>query len=183
MYEDNLEYAKGRLELTLVRVKEEPFFVHTVKNIGKTMVAEGVFFYKEGEISVVKMSDLNLEPVPLGYINYGPSAYFLLRKPARKWKQGLNTGNMGFVGAQGFRDFPPREMRETVLGIYPTFKDSLNLIKTHVKVAFCREFAITENKHILYRERNVGKVDKLVSLEPRYNYLSEYLEEMINVGA
>ena len=36
----------------------------------------------------IKNMDLNLQQFPLGYVNYDKSAYYLQRKPLRKWKQG-----------------------------------------------------------------------------------------------
>ncbi|MCP4364974.1 MAG: hypothetical protein GY800_06700 [Planctomycetes bacterium] len=37
----------------------------------------------------IKECDLNLEPIKLGYMNYRGSAYYVQRKPLRKWKQGI----------------------------------------------------------------------------------------------
>ena len=182
MYEDNLEYAKGRLESTLVRVGEEPFYVHQIKTLGPSMIAEGLF-YHSGEVKTVKLSSINIEPVPLGYVNYGAHCYFIMRKPARKWKQGLCFGNIAFVGAQGFREFPINEMRNTIKNIYPTFNEATRLVKgEHKSVAFSRDFAVTRNNEVLYRGRQVGVWDKLINLNDKYKYLSEYVEECANAG-
>jgi hypothetical protein len=37
----------------------------------------------------IRNMDLQLEPIKLGYVNYRGNAYYLQRKPLRKWKQGL----------------------------------------------------------------------------------------------
>lgn len=45
----------------------------------------------------IKLADLTLSPIPLGYINNALTTYYVQRKPLRKWKQGLYVEYLEFV--------------------------------------------------------------------------------------
>lgn len=183
MYEDSPEYAKGRLEGTIVRVGEEPVTVKGVGVVGKRLVAR-VVYLKDDEEKVVDIKNLNLEPVPLGFINTNADSFYMVRKPMRRdWKQGLRQGNFTFIGAEGFYEIPGPNLRDTVLNIYPKPEEAINLVKNKrvKKVAFSRDFAVAQGGYLLYKgKRQVGTFDKIFTLNPKYNYLNEYLQETLH---
>lgn len=182
MYSDNLEYAQTRLNKTLVRVGEEPFYIREVDDWGDGVAVEG-YFYKSPHIKqTFLVGELNLEPVPLGYVNYEGGAYYLSRKNMREdWRQGLRQGNMFFIGPEGFFDFPIEPMRDTILNNYPSFQEAVKYIEEEIvdQVAFSRRFALGRGKRLMYKGRVVGTYDKLAKLSEAYIYLTEYLNEVM----
>ena len=194
MYSDNLAYAKQRLEGTLVRVGEEPFYitrVTTTENVDiedddddeedhqGDIVCEGVLI-KDNSKSIVKVDSLNLCPVPLGYVNLNEDVIYFVRKPMRNdWRQGLRENNSASVGAEyyGLPDY--KHLRQTILNIYPSVKTCQEYLKLGYRsVAFSRDFAISA-KNLFYRGRICGEG---LELYPKYNYLKEYLNEVIDAN-
>jgi hypothetical protein len=179
MYEDNLDYARQRLLKTLVRVGKDPFFVETISARG---VVQGILISEdEDTIAEVKMKDLNLEPVPLGFVNINKDVVFAVRKPMRRdWRQGLRLGNMAFLTRQGFDRFPFRQLRNTILNNYPSLHDIKHIhLKTCKRVAFSRNFALDREGQLWYKGDNiVGRYDNLFELDPQYKYLNEHLQEV-----
>jgi hypothetical protein len=185
MYNDNVEYASQRLAGTIVRVGEVPVYVSSVFETRQ----EGILCKiqelqdTEDDSKFVSVDNLNLEPVPLGYVNYGPSSYYMVRKPMRNdWRQGLRRGNSAFIGDEGFYELPHQELNQTILGKYPKVKDALALVKTRIKdkVAFSRDFAVGYDKTLHYKGRRVGTFDKQMTLDKKYFYLNEYLQETLD---
>jgi hypothetical protein len=179
MYKDNIPYAKQRLVGTIVRIKDEPVKVLDISPKG---IATAYFLKDENEF-FTDIDNLNLEPVPLGYINYKNQAYYLVRKPIREdWRQGLRVGNIAFIGPQGFMEFPRKELRDTILNQYPTFAQAVEAVakQRKAKVAFSRVFAVSADKELLYKERVVGSFDKLPQLSDKFRYLHECLQEFFN---
>jgi len=183
MYDDNLEYAKGRLEGTVVRVGNEPVLVMGVNAVGGKIVSRVVPLDDLGNEKIVKVADLNLEPVPLGYVNHQGGAYYVTRKPMRRdWKQGLRQNNICFVGAEGFYDMPWYDIQKTILGEYPKPLDAIDQVtRGRLKsVAFSRDFSVDNQRRLNYKGRHVvGTYDKMFTLSPKYNYLNEYLQETL----
>lgn len=69
----------------------------------------------------IKEAELNLEPVPLGYVNNRSNAYYIRRKPLRKWKQGLYADYLEVTG-QGKID-PYRRAVHKQVGVAHLFAD------------------------------------------------------------
>jgi hypothetical protein len=179
MYKDNIAYARQRLLGTVVRIKDEPVKVTNISDKGIVTA----HFLKDVKEFYTDLDNLNLEPVPLGYLNYRGSAYYVVRKPMREdWRQGLRIGNIAFIGEEGFMELPKEELRNTILNSYPTFSEAVEAVtkKKSRKVAFNRVFAVSSDKELLYKQRVVGSFDKLPHLTDKFRYLHECLQEFFN---
>lgn len=183
MYEDNLDYARGRLEGTVVMLFGEPIEVKEIDYDGAVRVRR---LKDPDEYFYCNLSDLDLVGQnKLGYVNYGPGAYYLMRKPLRNdWRQGLRMSNVCFQGEEGFGRFPFNELRDTILGNYPSFVEASGRINSGpcYRVAFSRCFALGDGNKIYYKQRLVGSYDKIVTLFEHFKYLTEHLEEILEVN-
>lgn len=84
---------------------------------------------------------------PLGYINFMGSAFYLRRVPSRVQKQGLDKHFVASepVGLQGSNWFFSKDMKDCILGIYPSVAEamqSIDLGKAE-SVGVRRNFAIS----------------------------------------
>lgn len=185
MYDD-LEYAKGRLEDTIVRVGNEPLHVEEVfysNEEDESMSCTGHLLFS-GKAVQVSLSDIILESSPLGYVNHTDEqeASYFVRKPMRNdWRQGLRPGNMTVCGKEVVYRSRLEDLAYTIKGIYPTIKECNDMLDRGWQVvAFCRDFALSQTKKIFYKGRPVGTYDKMFTLDEKYKYLSEYLNEAVN---
>lgn len=182
MYSDNIEYARTRLLGTVVMLDKEPVLVEDIDMDCETEI----LYLKDGSHSTCHVDDLDVVGQnKLGYINYEGYSYHMVRKPLRNdWRQGLRMGNMVFTGEQGFYEVPSFQLRATILGLYPTFQQAAEgVLGGHArKTAFSRHFAVNDEGYVLYKERTVGKFDKLIDLQEKFKYLTEYLNEVMEVG-
>lgn len=199
MYGKDYEYARTRLEGTIVRnaIDNEPLLVHAILNDGnckvrflKDMEGETIFdgFWPGG---YVRLSDLNLKPVPLGFVNSNGIASYLSRIPMRKdWKQGLRGANCGSTNLRLDR-IKAQDFRNCVLGDFPKFKTALEQVQNkpttragNKVIAFHRHWALAscQGKIFLYYKGTsiVGTViDGQPVLDPSYTHLTEYLKEVV----
>jgi hypothetical protein len=178
MYSDNIEYARGRLKDTIVMYQGEPIWVELIDRDATVH-----FMYLEDRSGgFCHLDELDMVGQnKLGYINFGPSACHIVRKPLRHdWRQGLRLGNIAFSGPQGFYELPLAELRHTILGRYPTFQQAAEEVSRGVeKRAFSRNFAVQAGGVLLYKERQVGRFDKLVELSEQFKYLTESLNDIV----
>lgn len=178
MYSDNVDYARGRLTGTIVMYDKEPVLILEVFDD-----AHASFRYLAGGEGECHLDALDLVGQNrLGYVNYNQTSYHLVRKPMRNdWRQGLRMGNMAFTGPQGFYELPSIEFRNTVLGIYPTFQQAAERVSGGIweKCAFSRNFSLGEEGRLYYRERWVGKWDKMAELQEKFKYLTESLNDIM----
>lgn len=173
MYEDDVEYADGRLRGTIVRVDCEPVFVNEVISVKGEVHIQGFYLADRSEVST-PITNVNLEPVPLGYVNTFFGARYLCRRPIRNdWRQGLRDYNcVNERGENVLNEVPLENLRETILGIYPSF-DLAVRDNSGKSIAFSRNFALTKDKTLLYKGKPVGVKDILA---PTHSYLSRHLE-------
>ena len=188
MYTD-VNYAAARLVGTIARVGGK---ATKIVGLNKTEVHHSPL-RGEGNIEVAKIKDLDITPVPLGYINLGGRAYYTCRSSVRKdWKQGLRNTTLRVLDP-GVRlmidEAVLKELGNTIEDVFPAFKDALkNVAKGLVRsVAFSRDFAIArsetdegEVKNVLrYKGAyEVGEVSRAgdITLHPNYNWLAESVE-------
>ncbi len=145
LYNDK-NYAGERLNGTIVRYNEKAVRVIAIGN------ATAVQYLNNGVAENVPYARLDLNPVPLGYCNFGGNAIYLSRSPVREdWKQGLRPGTMRAtflekpkalaindeelhqlrrIGEEA--DFPLRlknipdvELAKTIEGVFPTLDEVL----------------------------------------------------------
>ena len=177
-YRNDNDYAKGRIEGTYLSYKG---CVVLVEQLGAR-----TFHYLVGpkfdERKTGNTKDLSLTPIKLGYSNGGNNTSYLLRIPARRWKQGvdpqavatLSTYYGDGVGVGG------KDFHFTHKGLYPSVKEATEkAIKRKRVYAFSRSFAVLPDKKVEYRGRYVvGKVENnRVVLLDKFNYLERLLVE------
>jgi hypothetical protein len=133
------------------------------------------------------LDDIDLTPVPLGYVNHEDSSVYAMRIPLRHcWKQGLCQGNFHTISNEGCDrhrsvSLPSERIFATINGVYPKFKEASKKVgfKGVLNVAFSREFAISKD-NIFYKGRNVGyHLDEDIRFVDRFSYLKPRLKEVI----
>lgn len=177
-------YANNRLAGTIVRYNGRPINVMEIH--GGKVVAIDILTGDQ----IVKAYDdkLDINPVPLGYVNTGTKAYYTARCPVRKdWKQGLRGNTFRAVAAGGGKVYSEMlnmtHVGQTILGDYPSFKKCVQQVKaaTVDSIAFCRDLAIDFQGTIwLKGEYDIATVDlstnKYKMKENGY-WAEEYLKE------
>jgi len=210
MYSDNPAYAKMRLQYTIVRVGLEPFKVTgilgqrdeefepevededifdppqekevVVAKYTGALLCEGYYLKESRKLHQVEVDSLNLEPVSLGYVNVEDRAIFVVRKPMRQdWRQGLRRENYTFLGDMGWDELPEKELRNTILGKYPSLEEAkaITIKNNKASVAFSRNFALGGN-NLYYKTRVVGTN---MMLSPKFSYLQGRLESVLNASS
>lgn len=182
MYGDDWDYANNRLAGTVVRLGDEPVFVHY---IGEGMVARLSKLSSLYEDFEEKANLLDLKPVSLGMCNCMGKANYLSRIPMRRdWKQGLRKEN--FISHTHIPNalIPPDILGLTIQGKYPTFKECLASFKDKKveSIAWHRHWAVDRNMDLLYKDemRPVGKyIDGVYVLNEEFKHLQEALEESL----
>jgi hypothetical protein len=175
--EDNIEYVRGRLVETIVRDKVgEPFYVTEIRNNDGRFKVKGFQILNPHIDKAIPFKELNLEPVPLGYVNSDEfDAVYIERKPMRNdWRQGLRARNVRVTGGADFEELHYKDIRNTVLNIFPSFSHAS---KCKNITAFCRSFAVNL-VGIYYKGELVGTMGE--GLNKDKLHLREFFEEMIS---
>lgn len=177
----DVEYASSRLSGTIVRLKDgTPIKIIEVD--GSLMVTY-VRLSDNNTSHFCDMRDLDIEPVPLGYINYSGHALYLTRQPKRNdWKQGLRRSNFVYTTESGgqsrFDSIPFKSLADCIVNNYPTITEAIRLLNERNTVAISREFALKSGGDVLYK--NVYKVGSVsggeLRIDERYEWLEEELE-------
>lgn len=188
MYSDTA-YATGRLVGTIARVAGK---ATKITGLTKTEVHHSPL-RGTGGVEVSKIKDLDITPVPLGYINLGGRAYYICRSSVRKdWKQGLRNTTIRVLdpGARLMIDEAVlKELGNTIEDVFPAFKDALKnvLMGRGRSIAFSRDFAIARSEDEEGGVKNVlrykgaytaGEVSREggINLHPNFNWLAESVE-------
>ena len=213
----DIAHMNNYLSKSLIRIQEEPIWVTSivegddrtgkpVPKIKYRMIATG----KPGTINL-HSKRVNLDPVRLGFVNVWyndlPSGVVArtCRMPARMWKIGLSPNNIvvdhvpleaGFfrmgIGREGL--IASKSLRNTVLGIFPSFQEALSATRSYptdqfMGVAFDRKFCLINTVdgvllHYFHFPIPVGRVgygDYLI-LAPEFSFLTERLNEAQNAA-
>ena len=182
MYYDNIEYARGRLKNCVINLEDgRPIYVLDIEGPDRVHVHHLV----DEERSTVKIKDIDLTPVKLGWINIGESSLYAVRMPIRGvWKQGLCRDNIKFLSpfsGRAYCPIPSPSLGLTILGQYPTFEKVVKTVDKSTKcVAFSRNWALSASS-LLYKGRIVGSHDRGSLLLNRQNeYLEDTLKEEVS---
>jgi len=151
---------------------------------------------RNGEEVVIDQDDEQLSFIApaLGYINSTMGAFYLMRQPARRYKQGIDMSRI-YVHGTG-RLHPAirentRALADCFEGVYPTIEQAKGKFggKNPFKqerirsVAFSRKFAIADGGNgfkLEYRGRIVGEFqDNHPVLERKFEYLQELLDGVV----
>ena len=168
---DTDEYARSRLLNTIVLHKGKPVEVGHIED-GKAILQ----VLGAGGVIKAPLSELDLSPIRLGYVNHGGGAHYLKRLPKRRdWRQGLRDNN---INKPELLHLGVARLCE---GTYPSFKEACAMVEIdHHCVAFSRQFAVDDEGEVEYRgSSNVGHLDEGlgVDLLQQYEYLAEALKE------
>lgn len=181
------EYACERLSGSIVRYGGAPVYVDHIDNEGyATIIPCGV---QVPFVKHVEYQELDLTPVPLGNVNTPHGVVYASRVPKRRdWRQGLRENNLTVYGVVGFGDrlsLRGQAVTNTIMGIYPSFKESVEKVVCDevVAVAFSRHFSVSKGEGGLtlhYREKEVGTIEISVEGTPLHKWKEEYsyLQEM-----
>ena len=188
-YGEDWGYASQKIGESLVRWKDTLVYV---LRVGESDVR--VRDITTQLDSSVPLGDLNLEPIPLGYLNHRNFCEHLSRIPARQYRQGLrgnllNRVAINAVGRVTDIIFNPGLVK-MMLGKYPTMEECFEAIinEEATSKAFSIDFALGAGKEIrlYYKGRVVGKAERGTAqpfcvLDEKYRYLQELLAEVCHV--
>lgn len=169
----------------------EPVYVEEVnyKTTRDTshFVCSSYYILRDNERKIIPYEDLDLSPVPLGFMNFKGEAYFSSRLPKRISKHGLCTSNWQ---ARSIKTGKARvellsvPLALSIKGKYPSVSKCYELSKNEAvnSQAWCRNFAFYKNQ-IIYKDLDVvGIMEpnlKKYELFSNYFYLKEALEESL----
>ena len=136
----------------------------------------------------VEALDLNPSHAPLGYVEVEGAVYLAVRKPVRRFKQGLTAENLVVKPVLSRRErvrdvsFQSRPIARTILGQYKSVGEAFQMVRSGASkiVPFHRDWAVADHDDelsLVYRGEVVGYVgDVSVTLLPERFYLKESLE-------
>lgn len=191
MYDD-AQYANSRLVGTIVREGGSgmPVMVHECEGLpdGNIDVVTTDITKEKPRKKRIKLHDLNISSMPLGYINVGVNCYYVSRIPRRDdWRQGLRDNQLTTRGHIRIKNCG-KELVDMLQKKYPSFEECVKLVKegeVNAK-AFCRVFAVSYtlirggNPVLLYKGQSVGEVvDGKPDLKHNYIHLKERLERYL----
>tara|TARA_R110002049_G_scaffold119_6_gene757 strand:- start:1690 stop:2247 length:558 start_codon:yes stop_codon:yes gene_type:complete len=177
-YGEDYEYAGTRLVDSWVRYKDDLVRVRHIRNDSGECTIQNFL----GEDFLVNLEELDITPIPLGYVNYKSISSYIARMPTRHYRQGIRPQNI--KGGQGVLAEITKEIVQTMLGIFPSIDQCIESIvnEESKSKAFCRQFSLCldEKEKIVahYKDREVGIVDykkALINLKPDFLYLSDVL--------
>ena len=197
----NLDQVNRYLNDCVIRFEGEPIYISGV-DTGRHGKNFQLFYYKLGDDSreqktiLSDNSGIDMNPVPLGLLSLKSSpkdrysTSMLERIPYRQYKIGLTRGNFKqrYVhpdysmkyGASTSGLLLSKELRDTILGNYPSYTEAYKASKDNgTVVAFSRRFSIVNDKlYFKGRQVPVGEANsKLPKLSDEAFFLKEILEE------
>lgn len=158
---DEAEYANNRLKESIVRLKNgTPIHIQNIRSEREVIYNELTL---DSDRKVCKLEDLDINPVPLGYCNVKTYCLYLVRMPMRQdWKQGLRSNSLRDVHGRRV-DTRYEHLVDTIVGKFPSFKDSISRILEKSKnpfklegqstksIAFNRDFCLKEENLLEYK--------------------------------
>ena len=181
LYQD-IRYSQERLIGTIARVKNK---AAAIIGLDATVV-----MYSEltsGKQTANAIQDLDVNPVPLGYMNYDETANWLCRSSVRNdWKQGLRAKTIRSLNGEVFLEGNAmKALGRCIEGDYPTYEKALKVTSERgTMMAFSRDFAVFSGLKIYYKGKyEVGQINnKEITLFDKFKWLTESLEEVYVVG-
>ncbi len=180
--------VKTRLHNTVVVSAGRPCLVISVENRHEVIVQD----LEDGNHSRVKVVDLDLDPshAPLGYVINDGDVLIAMRKPTRRYKQGLSGENLvvqpvlekAAERRLGRLHYASKSIGRTMLGKYPSIEEAFQKTRKGQAriVPFNRDWAVANHEDelcLVFRGEVVGYVlDESVKLLPERFYLKESLE-------
>jgi hypothetical protein len=189
-YGEDYEYAATRLSGTVVRLNNQPVFIKDIDHVS------GDAYYLDnsaGKVQKCHLKELDLTPIPLGYVNVGRYTGYVQRVPSRSYKQGLH-GNSLFCKDLHV-DLISEGLFNTVRGIFPKTLEAVELLMCGEaeEKAFSRRFSISTGPKNSFKLNyggntvgtvalNFGAMNLNYSFADKFKFLQETLEEDIQNG-
>lgn len=179
-YGTDYSYASERLTGSVVQsIDATPILIRDIagQNVTISKLSDIDTYY------TIQLSDIDLTPVKLGWINYKNGLAYVTRIPTRKWKQGLTSENLHIVYVDPGISVrtATKEMGKTILGDYPSFQKVFQAYTENTKKAFSRNWAFNSS-FVMYNGRKVGIVqDGEILLYKKDYYLREFFKEVTEV--
>lgn len=192
--------AQSYMSRCIIRVNEEPAFVHQV---GGTSTKLTLSYSPVDKIdtgaNTILMKDkaVDMNPVPLGMCSYFDTkryiALFLSRVPARMWRVGLSMDNIcvqHILGRENGTDYREKlfysgSMVNCIKGKYLGQAEIGAAFKNYIgSIPFSRRFAITSAGSLAYKTIPVAvgtwAIKKGPKLDDEFKFLQEALDEDIH---
>lgn len=159
---------------------------------------------QQKDVKIVRLKDkgINLNPVPLGFIN-APSLHhqdiyvtmYSYRVPRRNWHIGLTQNNLAIIPlpdeivheigrVTDQRLIQSQHIKDTIMGVYPSVNDALRAMRNDKNIrgmAFSRNFAINYRRELFFKwnTQSVGTIkdDLSFKLFDDNKYLIQSLTE------
>jgi hypothetical protein len=189
-YGTDYEYAATRLSGTLVRLNLQPVYVKDIDH------ETGEVYYLSGMNLKTKkchLNELDLTPIPLGYINIGRDVSYVQRIPSRSYKQGFHGNSM--YSNKLHVDLVSTSMFNTIRGLYPKTLEVVEHLMCGEadEKAFSRRFSLSagakkvfglnfRGKGVGTASLNFGAMNLNYSFNDKFKFLQETLEEDIQNG-
>lgn len=189
---DTAEYAATRLNETIVRLNGLPVMVLACNHDGNQIMVTYHSIMDDVPPQVAPLSAFNLDPVPLGYVNFGAKAIYITRMPMRKdWRQGMRMTNIVDPLGQAHTRMSFRVIGQTIMGKYPTFERAIESLNRKTKppegIAYSRDFSIKGGGLLEYKGYfNVGVVnlhDASITIDPKFEWVREAFNESMEIAA
>lgn len=189
---DTAEYAHTRLSETIIRLGDIPVYVLNTVQDGANIIVNYNDIMDDGPPKSAPLDQFNLDPVPLGYVNFKGRTSYLSRMPMRKdWRQGMRISNIADLGGLNPHSMPYKVIGQTIIGKYPTFERCIQALNRKVKpvssIAFSRDFAIhleegkLEYKGVL-KVGNVNLQTGDVKIDDKSNWVREAFAESMETA-
>lgn len=188
---DNRRDAMSRLEGTIVFYKNRAMYVTGIDD--RIRLHGHMILTREDAVVDQDDEELSMSCPPLGYINVEGDAYYFMRQPMRRWKQGVDVRalvcpTMGIRARGAVND---RLIAQCLENDYPSFEGALAGFSTRNPfkaaqgegrrgIAFSKHFAVRKKDEgivLAYKGKNVGVVEKdQPILSTKHQWLTEALE-------
>jgi hypothetical protein len=179
---DDLGFIAGRLSGTCFLHNECLHKYSSLDMVNKQVIVYSSCINVDGKIakSAIDLEEICFGNLKLGNVNnYGRCSY-VSREAERRWKQGIDI--RALKTTNGAVDCFSPQFLKMLLNIYPTVKECFELPED-TEQAFSKEFCIVAKGryYLLFKGSMVGtiKPDLSFQLEPRFQHLTEMLQERL----
>lgn len=123
-YGKDYNYAERNLNDSMVCHEDELILVQAIDHgTGEIIGVSYAEEYDQPQPKKVLLSQVDLRPFTLGYVNYQGHAHYLVRLPSRQWRQGATRGNIKNISnarVQNTNVPLGRELTRIIKNKYPT---------------------------------------------------------------
>ena len=175
-------YAQARLLSSVVNLHGEPVVVHELDGLESACVADIT-----GNAKNVPLEEIDMTPFKVGNINIGGYSEYLVRNPARQWKQGFRFNQLAPCSLR-LPNLVSTSTFNMLRGKYPSISQCAESIVCNE--AFSRSFSRVFSLKSIYSEEGflallhkghpVGVIDskKMGNAQPEWAPGKEYLKEL-----